>query len=75
MRQWWRDLSVSKKLYAVVGVMAVLIATELFTLLFAMDILSSIRSFVAGEGFWSKAQKNAIYRLNRYATTKDQPNI
>ncbi|MEZ0390934.1 MAG: response regulator [Pseudobdellovibrionaceae bacterium] len=71
MRKFWKDLSIAKKLYVVVGIMALLIATELFTLLFAMDTLSSIRSFIAGEGFWSKAQKNAIYSLNRYVSTKD----
>jgi len=72
MRQWWVDLSIAKKLYVVVGVMATLIAAELFTLLFAMDTLSSIRSFVGGEGLWSKAQKNAIYSLHRYVSTKDE---
>ncbi len=71
MRRFWKDLSVSKKLYVVVGVMAALIATELLTLLFAMNILSAVRSFVGGEGLWSKAQKNAIYSLHRYVATKD----
>ncbi len=51
--------------------MAVLIATELFTLLFAMDVLSSVRSFVGGEGLWSKSQKNAVHALHRYAFTLD----
>lgn len=69
MRRFWKDLSVSKKLYVVVGVMALLIATELLTLLFAMNTLSAVRSFVEGEGLWSKAQKNAIYRLHRYVST------
>src|SRR3954471_1957832 len=72
MVQWWKDLSVAKKLYGVVGIMALLIATELFTLLFAMDILSSVRTFVGGEGLWSKAQKNAIYDLNRYLETQNE---
>lgn len=71
MIQWWKDLAVSKKLYAVVGVLALLIATELFTLLFAMDVLSAVRSFVGGEGLWSQAQKNAAYNLHRYAYTGD----
>src|SRR6185437_15844007 len=72
MVRWWKDLSVSKKLYSVLGVMALLIATELFTLLFAMDILSAVRTFVGGEGLWSKAQKNAIYDLNRYLQTQNE---
>jgi signal transduction histidine kinase len=71
MIRWWRDLSVSKKLYGVVGIMALLIASELFTLLFAMEILSAVRSFVHGEGLWSKAQKNAVHSLHRYAETRD----
>jgi signal transduction histidine kinase len=72
MRHWWEDLSVAKKLSVVVGVMALLIGLELFTLLFAMDTLSSIRSFVGGESLWSKAQKNAIYSLQRYVSTENE---
>lgn len=71
MQRWWGDLSVSKKLYAVVGVMALLIASELFTLLFAMEVLSAVRSFVGGEGLWSKGQKDAVHALHRYAFTGD----
>lgn len=71
MYVWWRDLSVAKKLYSVVGVMALLIATELITLLFVMDILSAVRTFVGGESLWSKAQKGAVHALHRYAFTHD----
>lgn len=72
MTQWWRDLSVAKKLYSVVGLMATLIAIELFTLLFAMSTLSSVRAFVEGEGLWSKAQKDAMQSLFQYASTADE---
>lgn len=68
----WRNLSVGKKLYAVVGLMAVLIALELFTLLFAMKTLSAVRAMVHGEGLWSKAQKDAILSLYQYAVTHDE---
>jgi PAS domain S-box-containing protein len=51
--------------------MAILIAVELFTLWFAVDTLSSVRACVAGEGLWSKAQKDAIYHLGRYGHTRD----
>src|SRR5437868_3955180 len=70
--KWWRKLSVSKKLYAVVGVMATLIAFELLTLYFAMTTLSAVRAFVGGEGLWSKAQKTAVYHLQKYANTHDE---
>lgn len=70
--RWWQNLSVSKKLYSVVGIMGLLIATELFTLFFAMNTLSAVRAFVGGEGVWSKAQKNAVYYLLRYSTTRKE---
>lgn len=52
--------------------MATLIALELFTLMFAMRTLSSVRAFVNGEGVWSKAQKNAIQSLYLYAIYEDE---
>ena len=72
MIQAWKDISVSKKLYAIVGLMALLIALELFTLLFAMQTLSAVRAFVNGEALWSKSQKNAVHNLEKYASSKNQ---
>ncbi|CAN5664481.1 hypothetical protein BH10BDE1_BH10BDE1_15580 [soil metagenome] len=72
MKRWWQRLSVSKKLYGVVGIMGLLIATELGTLYFAMSTLSAVRAFVGGEGLWSKAQKNAVHNLQLYAMTRDE---
>lgn len=68
----WKNLSIAKRLYVVVGVMATLIAAELATLSFAMNTLSAVRAFVVGEGLWSKAQKNSIFRLERFARTRDE---
>lgn len=67
----WKNISVSTKLYAVIGFMAFLIAIELFSLLFAMNTLSSVRSFVTGESLWSKSQKDAVISLHKYARTQD----
>jgi len=72
LRKFWRHLPISNKLYAVISVMAFLIALELFTLLFAMNILSAVRSFVTGESLWSKGQKDAIINLHKYARTRDR---
>ncbi|MBL7686823.1 MAG: response regulator [Bdellovibrionaceae bacterium] len=74
MGKFWQNLSVSKKLYGVVGIMALLIAAELFTLYFAMTTLSAVRGFVGSEGLWSKAQKTAVNSLLRYAMTRDEAN-
>ena len=68
----FRDISISKKLYFIVGTMAVLIVVELLTLWFAIHTLSSVRAFVGAEGLWSKAQKDAAYQLIKYSRTHDE---
>lgn len=53
------------------GTMAVLIVIELLTLWFAIQTLSSVRAVVGAEGLWSKAQKDAIYQLEKYCRTRN----
>lgn len=67
-----KDVSITKKLYFTVGIMALLICIELVTLFFSIHTLSSVRAYVGGEGLWSKGQKDAAYHLQRYATTHSQ---
>src|SRR6201999_4138656 len=43
-------------------------------LFFSINTLSSVRAYVGGEGLWSKAQKDALYQLLRYARTHDESN-
>ena len=73
-KHWQRlkDISITKKLYFIVGLMAVLIAVELFVLWFSVHTLSSVRAFVGAEGLWSKAQKDATYQLQKYYNTHDE---
>lgn len=68
----FKDVSIAKKLYLIVGAMAVLIIIELLTLWFAIHTLSSVRSFIAAESLWSKAQKNAVYQLGKYQRTHNE---
>lgn len=70
--RWFRDISITKKLYFVVGLMALLIVMELLVLVFSINTLSSVRAYVGAEGLWSKAQKDAIYDLQKYARTGKQ---
>ncbi|HEY4206589.1 MAG TPA: hypothetical protein VGM31_07255, partial [Puia sp.] len=70
--KWYRNVSIAKKLYFTVGIMALLIAVELFVLIFAINTLSSVRAYVNGEGLWSKAQKDGVYQLQKYARTHDE---
>src|SRR5437879_5143078 len=72
LKRWLRKVSIARKLYFTVGIMAFLIAIELFTLWFAIHTLSSVRAYVGGEGLWSKAQKDAIYYLQKYSRTHDE---
>lgn len=68
----WKDISIAKKLYAVFGIMAFLVVSELVVLSFVLSTLSAVRAFVAGEGSWSKAQKNAALSLRSYIVTREQ---
>ncbi|MES2761301.1 MAG: ATP-binding protein [Bacteroidota bacterium] len=67
-----KDVSITKKLYFTVGIMAVLIVFELASLWFSIHTLSSVRAFVGAEGLWSKAQKDAIYYLHKYYRTHNE---
>lgn len=37
---------------------------------FSFGLLSSVRAYVGGESLWSKAQKDAIYHLQKYAASR-----
>ncbi len=49
-----------------------LIAVELVTLFFAINTLSAVRTYVGAEGLWSKAQKDAVYYLDKYGTSHNE---
>src|ERR1700759_167966 len=70
--KWFRNVSIAKKLYFTVGIMALLIAIELGVLIFSINTLSSVRAYVGGEGLWSKAQKDGMYMLLKYARTHNE---
>jgi signal transduction histidine kinase/ActR/RegA family two-component response regulator len=72
LRNKLKNTSIARKLYFTVGIMAVLVAIELSTLFFAVNTLSSVRSYVEGEGLWSKAQKDAVYHLRIYTFSHDE---
>ncbi|MES2375856.1 MAG: ATP-binding protein [Bacteroidota bacterium] len=72
LRNKLKNTSIARKLYFTVGIMAVLVVIELSTLFFAVNTLSSVRSYVEGEGLWSKAQKDAVYHLRIYAFSHDE---
>src|ERR1700749_39232 len=66
------NISIARKLYFTIGIMALLITIELCTLWFSISTLSSVRAFVNGEGLWSKGQKDAAFSLLIYARAHDE---
>jgi PAS domain S-box-containing protein len=74
IRKWFDNVSIARKLYCIVIAMIIMIVFELLSLSFSINVLSSIRAYVNGEGLWTKAQKEASYNLVQYAFTYDQKN-
>jgi len=38
----------------------------------SLDVLASVRAYVAGEAIWSRSQKNAVYSLHLYLNSGDE---
>ena len=73
-RSWFRNISISKKLYFTIGIMAFLIVSELCMLWISLHLLSGVRGAIQVEGIWSKAQKSAVNTLQQYAYSADTVN-
>lgn len=57
---------VGMTVYAMLGILVVF---GMVLSLLALEIQTGARAYVTGESLWSKAQKETIYRLDRYAST------
>src|SRR5258708_31536591 len=69
---WFRNRSIKLKLTSNVLVYVVIIAALLAIVIFSINVNNGVRSYVQGEGLWSKGQKDAVYYLMRYARSHDQ---
>lgn len=56
----------------IIWVMAAIVICLTALAAFSMEMLSTARAYVGGESRWSKAQKEAIYQLVRYAKSRDE---
>jgi methyl-accepting chemotaxis protein len=65
-------MSISQRLYLILGIMILLMSAELTALWFTVSTLSAVRAYVGAEGLWSKAQKDAIYQLEVYGRTGNE---
>jgi diguanylate cyclase (GGDEF)-like protein len=53
--------------FAIIWMFAAIVLCLLFLANFSFGVLSSARAYVGGESLWSKAQKDAVFHLQRYA--------
>ncbi|MCR5884665.1 ATP-binding protein [Rhizobacter sp. J219] len=60
-----------KRWAAVVGPLLGVVALLAGLTVLSIDLLSAARAYVGGESLWSKAQKDAVYHLERYIATRD----
>src|ERR1700733_857805 len=51
-------------MFAAIAICLMLIAN------FSFGLLSSMRAYVGGESLWSKAQKDAVFHLQKYAINR-----
>ncbi|NNN06668.1 MAG: response regulator [Elusimicrobia bacterium] len=66
------DLPIRKKLYWIVGILVAALAVVISIGVFGLWTLSSLRAAVGAEGLWARAQKNAVYCLERYALSREE---
>ena len=59
------------KLLGIIWPFAAVVVFQVLLGSISLYSLSAMRAYVAGESLWSKAQKDAIYYLNLYATDRD----
>lgn len=70
--RWLQNLRISRKL-AVVIIVHLLHATVLLGVTtYGLKMVDASRAWVDGEGFWSKAQKEAVVQLLDYANTGNE---
>jgi len=65
-----RDL-ITRKFYLVIGVFTVIVISLVALAHFQSHVLDAVRTYVGGEGFWSKGQKDAVLHLEHYAKNHD----
>ena len=66
------NLPVSRKLVAVLWLFLVIVIALLILSYEIIGSLSALRAYVEGEGLWSKAQKEAVHSLVRYASSRSE---
>ncbi len=61
----------SRRLIVIVWIFMAVMACLLALTYYSIGLMSATRAYVGGEGLWSKAQKEAVLALSRYAVGHD----
>ena len=69
MRQILDFVPISRRLLQIVWPFLAVVVLLVILSSVSTNIMSSVRAYVGGESLWSKAQKESVVALNRYATT------
>jgi diguanylate cyclase (GGDEF)-like protein len=56
--------------FAIIWMFGAIVLCLLVLADFSFGVLSSVRAYVGGESRWSKAQKDAVFHLQKYAVTR-----
>jgi diguanylate cyclase (GGDEF)-like protein len=64
------SMSRARSPFAIIWMFGAIVLCLLFLADFSFGVLSSVRAYVGGESRWSKAQKDAVFHLQRYALTR-----
>src|SRR5262249_19761161 len=63
---------VSRKIVVVLWLFVVIVMVLLVLSYHIIGSLSALRAYVGGEGLWSKAQKQAVHNLAKYASSHSE---
>src|SRR5580693_7508520 len=61
--------------FAIIWMFAAIVLSLLILANFSFGVLSSVRAYVGGESLWSKAQKDAVFHLQNYASNRSQDEL
>jgi diguanylate cyclase (GGDEF)-like protein len=67
--------SAGRSPYSIIWMFAAIVLSLLILANFSFGVLSSVRAYVGGESRWSKAQKDAVFHLQKYATSRNPEDL
>ena len=71
LRRWLYEQGIARKLVLINLLPFAMVIVLTIVLFFTVKVLSGVRAYVAGEGFYSKYQKDAVFYLQRYIQGHD----